>query len=123
MLPVAAIAARYFSTPVQPRWPFRLLALTAAFVVATVIAALQAVVFEADSCIDAGGVLHSSGHCELSERSDPYVAQLARPASTFPGAFVIWLALLINAFVPAWLIYQLVVRSVRGARRPTSGCS
>lgn len=112
MLPCAAIAARYFCEPARPAWPLRLLGLTVAFAVATLLAALQGFELEVDSCIDAGGVLRNSGHCELDPRSDPYVAQLARPAFTYPGVLVLSLALLINAFVPAWVAYQLLVRSL-----------
>ena len=59
--------------------------------------------------------MRDSGECELRPLSEPYVAQLARPALTYPGVLVLWMALLINAFVPAWVAYQLIVRSLRRA--------
>src|SRR5262245_58627714 len=117
MIALAAFTMRYFAPPAKPAWPIRALAITAAFAVATVIAAFQAFLFEANSCVDAGGVMHGSGHCELVSRADPYVAQLARPAFTYPGLYILWLALLVNAFVPAWAVYHLVVRALRRRKR------
>src|SRR5262245_536605 len=117
LIALAAVVSRRLNTSIQPPSLSRIAAVVVAFAIAAVIAAFQAFAFETDSCVDAGGVMHSSGYCELGARSDPYVAQLARPAFTYPGLILLWLAFLINVFVPSWLAYHLVVRALRGMQR------
>ena len=109
---VACAAAAWRRFQAAPSSLAHFAGLAAGCATATIIAGLQAFVFETEACVDAGGVIQSSGYCERSE-TELYVAQLARPVFSHPGLFVLWGAFLANVFVPAWFVYHLVLALAR----------